>query len=80
MNTPHEFARGSSEKGTGRYWRIIKMEETKYLFRRGTFKLCYYSYYLSGTPLLNIEHVHVQSRVLTSFMKTTKESEDISLF
>lgn len=33
MNTPHEFARDSSEKGTGRYWRIKKTEETKYLGR-----------------------------------------------
>ena len=39
MNAPHEFARDSSEKGTGRYWRIIKMEETKYLGRTKIKKL-----------------------------------------
>lgn len=33
MNIPHEFARDSSDKGTGRYWRIRKMEETQYLGR-----------------------------------------------
>lgn len=43
-------------------------------------EFCYYSYYLSGTHLLNIEYLHVHTRVLTSFVKTTKKSEDISPF
>ena len=38
----------------------------------------YYSYYLPCTYLLNIEYLHVHTRVLTSFVKTTKKSEDIS--
>lgn len=33
MNTPHELARDSSDKGIGRYQRIRKMKQIKYLGR-----------------------------------------------